>query len=115
MTVVGSLLSMTSRSKNKNAPSCPESLNMLAIVVVKVLLPDPASPWIHSIFCSLLVLFAHSTTNLRISFLVFGRHSVRLEGSMLAGCSLSRISWPPVQYMFKQMVSRGLRLKLGGD
>ena len=97
-TIVGLLLSVTSRSKNRNAPSCPESLKMLAIVVDKAFLPDPARPWIHSILRWLLVSFAQSMTDFKISVLILGRQPTRLEASILAGSSLSRMSWPPVYY-----------------
>ena len=96
MTTPGLLLSVTSRPKSRNAPSRPESLKVLAIVVAKALLPDPARPWIHNIFCSLLASFAQSATNSNISVLVLGRHSVRLEASILTGSSFSRMSRPSV-------------------
>jgi hypothetical protein len=96
MTIVGLLLLVTSRSKNRNPPSCPASLKVLVIIVDKALLPDPARPWIHSILCSPLASFAQSTTKFKISVLVFGRYPVRIDASIVTGSILSRISWPSV-------------------
>src|SRR5882762_3969110 len=88
MMVVGSLLEMTSRSKNKNAPNQPSSRNRFEMVVDTALLPEPARPCIQRTFCSLDGHFTQSSINDSTSNRVPIRHSVRLQASISAGANL---------------------------
>jgi hypothetical protein len=70
---------------------------MFAIVVDKVLLPDPARPCSQSMFWLLAGLFTQSTMNFNMPVRVSVKHSIRLDASIVTGFSLSSASWLSVQ------------------
>lgn len=89
MTLEGSLLTETSRSKKRKAPRRSIALSLFMMVVANVLFPEPANPRIQMMPCFRTGSMTQSMMSCMIVDRVPGRHSSRRVASISTGSSFS--------------------------
>jgi hypothetical protein len=88
---VAKFLCGISRLKKKKAPKRSTSRIFCAIVVDKVLFPDPAKPYTHKTFLALSSAI-HSIMSLMTLRLVFLKQGVRLVSSITSGFNTDNVN-----------------------